>query len=291
MGTLTQDYRAGLMPHYPGIEPKRPDSLFSFPDVNISALGPATEVVDNDNHSSLPSTSKAYDIYGAIDTQERKTMTDKSIVLDMDETLVHTFPAMDWANREGIFSNSDYADIAARAYRINLRDVSNTRGQGQRDQMWGIFRPHVKEFLLFCNSYFKVVALWSAGEYGYVHAVVDKLFSDIPRPHVILTRDNCNMIGQSCDKDLSKLYRDEHIGNFLQPQTTMIVDDRRDYFMASSPQNGILIPAYRPPETISGLRSDNIALLQLKRWFLEPQVQNAADVRLLSKTNIFNSVV
>ncbi len=286
MDILTQNYRAGLVPNYLNLgQHKQPEDLFSFPDVSISTTTPSTEVVDND--LSLPSTSKAYALYGPINNQERKTLTKKSIVLDMDETLVHTFPTMNWVNKEGIFTNPLYADIATRAYRIDLRDVSNTRGQGQRDQMWGVFRPHVKEFLLFCNTYFNVVALWSAGEYGYVHAVVDKLFSDIPRPHVILTRDNCNMLGKSCDKDLGKLYRDEHIGNFLQPQTTMIVDDRRDYFMASSPQNGILIPPYRPPETISGLRSDDMALLKLKDWFLQPQVQNAPDVRSLNKTRIF----
>ena len=109
----------------------------------------------------------------------------------MDQTLVYTYDD-EKVVEEGITSRAEYFDVRKRMYKLVLDDVMDKKkGKGEREEMWGIIRPYTKEFLRFCFGYFKTVAVWSAGREGYVDALVDILFKDVERPHVIFTYDDC----------------------------------------------------------------------------------------------------
>ena len=224
-----------------------------------------------------------------------KTLTNKCIVLDLDETLVHTSDKNLTELRSlRIMSNPETIDLRNRVYELNLDDAASLkRGQGIKTELWGIIRPHVKEFLIFCFSYFKVVAVWSAGKKKYVEAIVDFLFRDIKRPHIIYHRGHCHeRSANQHTKPLEKMIKSEPgLNKYMSLENTFIIDDRESVFINENPGNGIQIPAYNPAFNVISLRSDDIALKQLATWLLRPEVMNSSDVRTLSKKNIFNTVV
>ena len=224
-----------------------------------------------------------------------KTITNKCIVLDLDETLVHTSDKNLAELRSlRIMSDPSLIDLRHRVYELSLDDATSPRkGQGIKTELWGITRPHVKEFLIFCFSYFKVVAVWSAGKKKYVEAIVDFLFRDIHRPHVIYHRGHCDERSvNNHTKPLEKMIKQEPgLSKYMSLENTFIIDDRESVYQDDNPDNGIKIPAYKPTFDVYSLRSDDIALKQLVTWLLRPEVINATDVRKLDKKNVFNTVV
>lgn len=221
-----------------------------------------------------------------------KPLTDKCIVLDLDETLVHSnLETIDELIELGIFSDPKLMDLRKRIYKITMDDVVHDKGYGDKTEMWGIVRPHVKEFLIMCFSYFKIVAVWSAGKNKYVHSIVDYLFKDIRRPHVIYTYDDCeniNSTDKTLIKPLSKMINNvPGLDRYMSLDNTFIVDDRLSTFKSINPSNGILIPPYEPEFTIESMRKDDLALKQLINWLMHTRYEN---VEKLDKTHIFTSL-
>ena len=68
------------------------------------------------------------------------------IILDLDESLVHSFDDMDTLRSLHIYDDSNLIDIRNRTYIITLDDVINTGRSGIKTQLWGITRPYLKEF-------------------------------------------------------------------------------------------------------------------------------------------------
>ena len=170
-----------------------------------------------------------------------------------------------------------------------LEDVVEKRGQGVETAMWGTTRPHVKEFLIFCFSYFKIVAVWSAGQKKYVDAIVDYLFRDIRRPHVVFSYDDC---AKTSDNLLTKPLQhmiDTVAGlkKYMSLQNTFALDDRPTTYEDVNPDNGILIPVYKPKNTLEELQQDDDTLIKLMNWFTQPEVIHSSDIRTLDKTHIF----
>jgi len=129
-----------------------------------------------------------------------KTITDNCVVLDMDETLVHVHDSR-YDNPSGD-SNSDKEDIDVLLDLNILKDkdledikdrtfiISFTQNHKEY-VMWGTTRPHLKEFLIFCFNYFKIVVIWSAGQADYVKSICDKIFVDLQPPHIIYANEKC----------------------------------------------------------------------------------------------------
>ncbi len=229
----------------------------------------------------------------ALDKIPFKSLTDKCIVLDLDETLVHSNESLAHLKSLGIMVDPKLMDLRSRTYEISMDDVVYKKGQGIKSEMWGIIRPHVKEFLIACFSYFKVVTVWSAGKKKYVDAIVDFLFKDIKRPHVVYARDQCERTTDNIlTKPLEKMIRQEPgLSKYMSLENTFIIDDRPSVFEIPNPDNGIQIPPYNPKFNIRSLRTDDIRLKQLMTWLLRPEVMNSHDVRDLDKTNIFNTEI
>jgi hypothetical protein len=220
-----------------------------------------------------------------------KTLTDKAIVLDLDETLVHTFDEMSELTSLNIFKDPKLMDIKERIYILTLDDVVDSRGTGSKTKLWGIFRPHLKEFLDFCFTYFRTIVVWSAGKLRYVHGIVEIIFTRLnepSEPHIVYSWDDCAVSSKSIKKPLTKMISEiSNLSKYLNLTNTFVLDDRKSTFQ-DNPNNGILMPIYKPNLTIDELRQDDLALLQLIRWFKLPEVINSTDVRTLNKSNIFN---
>jgi hypothetical protein len=174
---------------------------------------------------------------------------------------------------------------------MELKDVFGQNNDQQiiRSELWGITRPHVREFLIMCFSYFQIVAVWSAGQKKYVEAIVDYLFGDLRRPHVVFTYDDCE---ESDDgflvKPLEKMISTvKGLDQYMSLYNTLAIDDRLSTFSPVNPYNGIVIPPYDPLFTISSLNQADERLKQLSRWFLRPDVIASTNVQLLDKSNIF----
>lgn len=221
----------------------------------------------------------------------------KNIVLDIDETLVKTYddPGFAKLNGTNILVDPTYYSLRPRIIQYRLEDIplgSIKKGQGIDNDMWSITRPHLYDFLAFCFDYFDNVIIWSAGLGAYVQAVVDKVFNPIggtPYPEIVWARDQCVFQNGILTKPLNKLINDPLARNKgLTLENTLIIDDRVDNFI-DNPSNGIQIPLYEPNPNPLAIATEDIALLQLKKWFLRDDVRQATDVQMLPKNQIFNT--
>jgi TFIIF-interacting CTD phosphatase-like protein len=215
------------------------------------------------------------------------------IVLDLDETLLCTFDDMVDLYNLGILTDSKLLDIRRRTYYMRLDDVVDKKGTGVKSDLWGITRPHLDEFLRFCFDNFKIVAVWSAGRKKYVHAVVDWIFKNVGRPHIIYTYDDCEKTsGGLLIKPLQRMIDQiNNLEKYMSLSNVFVIDDRRSTFESSNPDNGIVIPEYLPHPDIKEMRADDTALLQLINFFQSEDVKNSTDVRQLNKKTIFTTDV
>lgn len=213
----------------------------------------------------------------------RHTHTDKCIILDLDETLVHTFEDLSEYNK--LKPHKD-PRLRPRTYHLDIPD--DPHASAVTYKVWGVTRPHVHEFLEFCFSYFKIVAVWSAGLPSYVDEIVDTIFPIDSPPHLIFTRSDCEMIDDVTKKSLFKMIESEPLLNeVMTPGNTFVVDDRCDVWDVC-PYNVVQIPEYRPdPPTLDRLLTDNSALDQLRWWLMTPEVVSSEDTRLVDKSTIF----
>ena len=215
-------------------------------------------------------------------------ITDKVCVLDLDATLLSTADNLDSFKELGIMTNPKLIALRRRCYCIKLTDVE-TRGDGSTYSFWGIKRPHIEEFLLFCFCYFKLVIIFSAGKYSYVHAIVNDIFKDLRPPALVWT---FNDIETDADgevlKPLTKLmnsnFKYKHL---ITKQNTIFIDDNETTF-AKNKKNAIYIPAYEPEMTIESLSKNDDSLLQIKHFLLLPHVLYSDDITKVDMTTIFD---
>lgn len=222
---------------------------------------------------------------------ERTTRSSQGIILDIDETLIHSMETMDQLENMGLLKNYDSMDLRKRIYLMNLPDVVGAKGTGNITPIWGIKRPGLEEFLNFCFDHFRFVAIWSAGKSRYVHCLVDIMFNleSGNYPHVVFTRNHCEadengILVKPIDKMINS---HSDISKVLSRENCFIIDDRETTF-GRNPDNGIIIPAYDPQPNISDLNENDFALKKLMNWFKRPEVANCPDITKLDKNNIFN---
>ena len=217
----------------------------------------------------------------------RASMTDKCVVLDLDQTLIATQNDIGSLHELEILSDPRLMELRGRIYCINIEDLEKP-GIGTKYDFWGVTRPHTQQFLKFCFSYFKVVAVWSAGKRPYVEAIVDHIFKDIQTPDIIFTHDDV-IFGplRQVEKPLIKIIS---VDPRMSLQKTLAIDDNVMTF-CHNVGNGVLIPAYEPKLSISSFNEDDPALLQLMQWLLLPEVAYSGDVSTLDMTHIFTTPV
>ncbi len=200
----------------------------------------------------------------------------KTIVLDLDETLISTHEDQNKLFKSDILTNPEFFPIRKNLY---CSDESNW--------MWGIKRPHLSLFLDTIYSNFENVVVWSAGEYNYVYEMVDILFKYHPQPDLILTRDDCVYNHTFTEKPLVKVYDSlRRMGRYASPHSTIIIDDRQTNFNPN-PDNGILIPRFFPDDAKDFIMDDP-SLHELSKFLSNESFQSSADVRPFTKLPIFS---
>lgn len=217
------------------------------------------------------------------------SITNKCIVLDLDQTLIATQDEVSSLKKLMILSDPNLISLRRRTYYITLEDLEKP-GVGSKYDFWGVTRPHIEEFLIFCFSYFKLVIVWSAGKRLYVEAIVDHIFKDLPKPHFVFTYDDITFSedGNVC-KPLTKIINSNDIlRKHMSLENTLALDDNSMTFR-QNPGNGVLLPAYDPSLNIDSFSRDDPTLLQFKQWLLQPEVINSTDVTTLNKDNIFTT--
>lgn len=227
---------------------------------------------------------------------KRSNALPKTLILDLDETLVHSWENPDFLEKYEIYSNPSRYRLfhpvgsSQIAYSMALEMPNNTKSR-----IWGLHRPHLYEFLNFAGHYFDNIIVWSAGIQPYVEEITKQIFleSGLNPPKMVWSRSNCQNYNGLYHKPIyeliSELSQRQYQTFEVDPRWTLIVDDRSHTFMLNT-QSGVLIPPYHPGKypTLEQLldRSDT-ALLKLKSWLERPEVKDAPDVRLLDKSRIF----
>lgn len=216
----------------------------------------------------------------------KHSRTGWNLVLDMDETLLHTFHSMNELYDLNLYDPLNTLGIPLRkqTYSIQL-----PRPDGGFDQYWGMWRPYLKDFLTFANEFFENVIIWSAGTTDYVHEIIRKMFRDHESPSVVLTRPDCVQDREFMEKPILKISDICSVYKNIDLTNTLIVDDRETAYSDTNPQNGIMIPAYEPQACISGMCRPDEALKQLELWFEWMHLKYPGrDVREFDKTRIFD---
>lgn len=176
------------------------------------------------------------------------SLTDKTIVLDMDSTLICT-----------IGDGSDISRILREKYTQEYNSLVDKGviipstlvqygGSGKAYHNDVIKRPGVDQFLNFCKKVFKCVILWSAGQPSYVFDVVKHVLDPDNEgvfDHIYTSKDIVHETWKDSTfptkplKLIQKNFPDSLLEN------TIIVDDLVCNF-APNPLNGVLIPAFSP---------------------------------------------
>lgn len=210
-----------------------------------------------------------------------KPLTDKCIILDLDETLVHS--SEDYLTLMSLkpFNDPSMLDLRSRMYNLSLG------GYDKPPTIWGITRPYSEEFLLFCFGYFSKVCVWSAGSPEYVKSIVEHIFPAGYKPHVVYSKHNCKYTQDNVlFKPIEKMSEDERLEKIIRLDNTLFIDDR-DLAFIKNPDNGIVIPPYEPSGEYENYVQDDQILLDLMDWLMRPEVIRSSDVRLLDKQFIF----
>jgi TFIIF-interacting CTD phosphatase-like protein len=186
------------------------------------------------------------------------------VILDLDETLVKTFP-------DGLRPPPNLPESAkSRMYNLNFFG----------DTAWGLKRPYTDEFLNYCHNRFDKVGVWTAGTAEYAHQIVKKVFTQGFQPDLIYSRQHCANDQYGLFKPLDKLYS----AHGFDPSEVLMVDNNHTVIPEQHRDNLIHIPDYEPHP----LRPDNDSSLhELMEWMkAEPLTQ---DVRAVDKTTIFKT--
>ena len=221
--------------------------------------------------------------------------TDQCIVLDLDETLVHSQENFASLAQTSLLTNPKYYPVRDRVYSFTIVDPVTRVGEGQKVEIWGVERPDLRKFINFCCRHFRITAVWSAGRYRYVHAIVNNVIFKGSKcfPGTVFTYDDCSNYRGKLVKQLSKMFKHSCLQNHMRPSNTFVIDDRESTFTRNL-GNGVLIPEYLPnpagntnimPDTVLNDRDNALTLLMA--WFMKPNVKEAPDVRSLNKSDIF----
>ena len=216
---------------------------------------------------------------------------DQFLILDLDQTMVHTHSEIDKFDMLNIFQKKHRMQLRKKLYTMELYDVSVENGIGDKIVLSGIHRPYSKEFIDYCHKRFKGVGVWSAGRMKYVHEIVDDIYP-FPdrRPFVIFTYDDCDVGKEDyLKKPLKKMFNDPKLKEFgMNEKNTFILDDREDTFSLNK-GNGILIPEFECEMTAEEINfHPDVCLLKTMFWFDSPEVRLSEDVRELDKDYIFD---
>lgn len=213
--------------------------------------------------------------------QERETLTDKTIILDLDNCLLVSFFECD----SEINSEEAIQKILLDHKSQHLRNrIYKSKVDGEK--LCGVKREGLDAFLSFCFKYFRYVIVWSAGDSEYVNQMVETVFRGHHRPDYVLSRDHLvNVTEEDYHKPIEvveKLYP-----GIASLNKTVFLDDKEDNFR-NNPGNGFTIPQCRIYEKNKSItvKSDT-ALKCFMNWLKREDVVKCTDITKLNKKSVF----
>jgi TFIIF-interacting CTD phosphatase-like protein len=205
-----------------------------------------------------------------------------AVVLDLDSTLIHSEDEFKEFKKLNILNDPQHLAIRQNLYFLKLSD----KVEGIKYDYWGIKRPHLDEFLLFCFNYFKYVIVYSAGSRNYVDELVRCLFKTLRPPHLVWAHEDVVYKNKQPEKPLTKIISQSGLKG-LSLEKMIVIDDNENTFVHNV-RNAIHIPPFEPQTTIAELSRDDQCLLQIKYWLLLPNHLSATDVRKLDMESLFD---
>lgn len=229
-----------------------------------------------------------------------RPLTNKTIVLDMDLTLICTIgDGSDLSQRMRVSHRSAYEALMKKGVLVPST-LTQFGGSGRAMHNDVVKRPGVDAFLVFCRYVFQHVILWSAGQASYVYDVVrhvldpnnSRVFDHVytaqdivhctvrPDGHCEKTKGHMSFSTKPIEK-LSELFPDVTL------KSTVIVDDLPCNFFPN-PRNGILIPPFSPQlqqmladanSGALGNMSDDYYLFKLLHYLADDAFLKIEDVR------------
>lgn len=218
--------------------------------------------------------------------KKKMSHLDKCIVLDLDETLVHTY--------------TDKELIDSTIGNNYLEQIISMRGRlyelgGQLKNLWSLKRPGVDTFIRYVMNNFGLVIVWSAGTKEYVDKIVEWIFGSMGYyPDKVYSREYCDIIPgsrRSYVKPITKLCKEPDLKDKISPANILFVDDNTTS-TSYNPTNAITIPAFHPiPSMKTMLLEDDDALYKIIAWLESGKVPAGVDIRTIDKSplTIFSS--
>lgn len=277
--------------------------LFGFVPTRLAV----EETTGGDSLSSSDSSQDEEIIISPVKYLSQKSLTNKTIVLDMDLTLLCTIgDGSDLSHKMRTNYRSAY-DVMMERGIIIPTTLIQYGGSGKAMHNDVVKRPGVDEFLTFCKTVFQHVILWSAGQASYVYDTV-KLVLDPTNAgifdHIYTAQD---IVHESIN---SGNFPDSVFANNLKSmgfsvfstkpiekitlrfpdvtlERTVIVDDLICNFLPN-PNNGVLIPPFSPQLgqiliNAKGGQLDNMSedyyLFSLLHFFADEEFLSCKDVR------------
>lgn len=177
------------------------------------------------------------------------------------------------------------------------------------DRRLTIIRQRAFDFIEFIRIYFTDVAIWSAGDEGYVNEVLKELFTgQHTLPFLIMTWKDCASVHREDPvtklcylHSLPKCKSERCIEGFTKPlelaaekwgpdvnlSNLILLDDRADN-AADTPDNLIQIPCFEGLTPAQIASNKDFSLDWLTQWLVSPEVLMCDDYRTLNKSNIFS---
>lgn len=177
----------------------------------------------------------------------------KTIVLDLDECLLHTFIDEKMDVYDSLINEASSPDLESRLFKIFVSG----------NWYWGVKRPHLDDFLEYCYKTFDNVCVWSAGSKPYVKAIVEEVFKSYEKPKIIMTRNDILYEGSGYCKPLSFLFEKVNSAN---KYNTIMLDDKEDNFVYNI-GNGYTIGMYNPSANLDSMTEEDDELKDHIKFF------------------------
>lgn len=182
--------------------------------------------------------------------KKKTNLTNLALVLDLDETLVHTFDPQ-YKLADGTYDrlNPEYRKLP-NYYSIKCDDGSLVEG---------LVRPYAKEFLETAFNLTYPLFVFTAGSASYAEEICNILFP-VRKPTKIYNRDHCHD-GSKLKKPVLLIHKE--FPDMITDGRILIVDDRQDVYYAIDQRTLFKIPPWRGKDM-----NDN-HLLEVRRLLVE----------------------
>lgn len=127
------------------------------------------------------------------------SLPERTIVLDVDETLLYTSVIIGTNNNKNIGDRNFFESV----YNFRISSISYShlfnylcfKSNFNTLYSWVTFRPYLYEYLKFIGHYFDHVAIWSAGIREYIEPLVDLMFKNQDYyPELVWCRSECKLL-------------------------------------------------------------------------------------------------